>query len=215
MRAGVRYWVMLAVLLGASTGMAYLSHGEATPAAKPLSEFPAKIGAYAKVADWKLDAETLAILKVTDYIDWGYWEPGMGNEVVGLYIGYFSSQRTGAAIHSPKNCLPGAGWNPMQSSIYQLPLDDGRKVPINLYYLRKGLEEEVVLYWYQSHGRIVASEYWGKFYLVYDAMRLNRTDAALVRITVPVDNGDEAAAQQRALAFAKNITTDLDQVIPR
>ena len=87
MRAGVRYWVMLAVLLGASTGMAYLSHGEATPTAKPLSEFPSKIGAYAKVLDWQLDAETLAILKVSDYINRGYWEPGMGNNLVGLYIG--------------------------------------------------------------------------------------------------------------------------------
>ncbi len=215
MKAGVRYWVMLAVLLGASTGMAYLSHGEATPAAKPLSEFPVKIDAYAKIVDWQLDKETLELLKVTDYINRGYWEPGMGNEVVGLYIGYFASQRTGASIHSPKNCLPGAGWNPVQASVYQLPLNDGHKVPINLYYLRKGLQEEVVLYWYQSHGRVIASEYWGKFYLVYDALRLNRTDAALVRITVPVDNGDEAAAQQRALAFAKNITTDIDQVIPR
>jgi hypothetical protein len=61
----------------------------------------------------------------------------------------------------------------------------------------------------------VASEYWGKFYLVYDALRLNRTDAALVRITVPVLNGDEATAQQRALTFAKQITGDLDQVIPQ
>ncbi|HEY1731664.1 MAG TPA: EpsI family protein, partial [Terriglobales bacterium] len=123
--------------------------------------------------------------------------------------------RTGATIHSPKNCLPGAGWNPAESSIYMLPLNDGRKVPINLYLIRKGLESEVVLYWYQAHGRIIASEYWGKFYLVYDALRLNRTDAALVRITVPVQHGDEASAQERALSFAKQITGDLDQIIPR
>ncbi|HEX4713342.1 MAG TPA: EpsI family protein, partial [Ktedonobacteraceae bacterium] len=81
--------------------------------------------------------------------------------------------------------------------------------------LRKGLDEQLVLYWYQSHGRIVASEYWGKFYLVYDALRLNRTDAALVRISVPVDHGDEAKAQQQALSFAKQITGDVDQIIPR
>ncbi len=215
MKAGVRYWVMVAVLLGATTGMAYLSHGEATPPAKPLSEFPKKIGPYASVADYQLDKETLDILKVTDYVNRGYWEPGLGNHLMGLYVGYFRSQRTGAAIHSPKNCLPGAGWNPVQASVYSLPLEDGRKAPVNLYILRKGLDEELVLYWYQAHGRIIASEYWGKFYLVYDAMRLNRTDAALVRITVPVDNGDEAAATQRGLDFAKNITTQIDQVIPR
>jgi len=215
MKGGARYWLMLAVLLGATTGMAYLSHGEATPPARPMSEFPTKIGAYASVIEWPMDKETLDLLKVSDYINRGYWEPGMGKYLMGLYIGYFRSQRTGAAIHSPKNCLPGAGWNPVQASVHQLSLDDGRRVPVNLYILRKGLDEELVVYWYQSHGRVVASEYWGKFYLVYDALRLNRTDAALVRITLPVENGDEAAARQRVLAFAKTITTDIDQVIPR
>jgi len=215
MKASLRYWLMLAVLLGATTGMAYLSHGEATPPAKPLSQFPNKMGPYASVAEYQLDKETLDLLKVTDYLDRAYWAPGMGQHTAGLYIGYFASQRSGAAIHSPKNCLPGAGWNPVNSSVYPLPLADGHTAPINLYFLRKGLDEEVVLYWYQSHGRIIASEYWGKFYLVYDALRLNRTDAALVRITVPVDNGDEKTAQDRALAFAKTITTQIDQVIPR
>jgi len=215
MKAGGRYWVMIALLLAATGGMAHLSHGEATPPAKPLSDFPSKIGPWAQVTEWPLDKETLDLLKVTDYLNRGYWEPGLKQNLVGLYVGYFRSQRTGATIHSPKNCLPGAGWNPAQSSIYQLPLDDGRKVPINLYVLRKGLDEEVVLYWYQSHGRVVASEYWGKFYLVKDALLLNRTDAALVRVTVPVGDAGEAKAKETALSFAKQITGDLDQVIPR
>lgn len=215
MKAGIRYWLMLAMLIGATTGMAHLSHGESTPPAEPLSEFPSQVGRYTKVVEWPLDKETLDVLKVTDYLNRGYWETGMGQDLVGLYIGYFRSQRTGAGIHSPKNCLPGAGWNPVHESVYQLPLPDGRTAPINLYILRKGLDEQLVLYWYQAHGRIVANEFWGKFYLVYDALRLNRTDAALVRITVPIDNGDEAKAKARALEFAKQITTDVDQVIPR
>jgi EpsI family protein len=215
MIAGARYWVMIAVLLAGTAGLAHLSHGESTPPARPFSEFPTKIGPWATVIEWPLDKETRDLLGVTDYMNRGYWEPGMGQTLLGCYIGYFRSQRGGASIHSPKNCLPGAGWNPTQSSIYMLPLDDGRKVPINLYILRKGLESEVVLYWYQAHGRIVASEYWGKFYLIYDALRLNRTDAALVRITVPIENGDQATAQARALGFAKQITGDLDQIIPR
>jgi EpsI family protein len=216
MKAGVRYWLMVAVLLGATTGMAYLSHGESTPPAKPLEEFPSKIGAYAKVYEWTLDKATLDVLNVSDYLDRGYWEPTMPpQDLVGLYIGYFRSQRSGSGIHSPKNCLPGAGWNPMRESVYQMQLDNGRNVPINLYILRKGLDEELVLYWYQAHGRIIASEYWGKFYLVYDALRLNRTDAALVRITVPVEHGNETAAQDRAIAFAKQIAGNVEQIIPR
>lgn len=215
MKAGFRYWAMIAVLLGATTGMAYLSHGESTPPAKPLAEFPKKVAGYTQIIDWPLDKETLDILKVSDYIDRGYWQPGMNRNLMTLFIAYFRSQRTGTTIHSPKNCLPGAGWNPVYSTVYQMQLDDGRKVPINLYVLRKGLEQQLVLYWYQAHGRIVASEYWGKFYLVYDALRLNRTDAALVRVTVPIQDDDEAKARQRAVEFAKQITTDVDQIIPR
>jgi EpsI family protein len=213
MKSGVRYWLMIAVLVGATTAMAYLSHGEATPPAKPLAEFPAQIAGYSKAADWTLDKPTLDLLGVTDYVNRGYVSKTQG--LITLYIGYFRSQRTGSAIHSPKNCLPGAGWTPMTATVYQLPLDDGRKVPVNLYIVRKDLDEQLVLYWYQAHGRIVASEYWGKFYLVYDALRLNRTDAALVRVTAPIYNGDEEQARTRALAFAKQITTDVDQIIPR
>ena len=209
----MRYWAMIAVLLAGIGGMGFLSHGESTPPAKPLSDFPKDIGSYRSVKDFEFDAGTLKVLGVTDYTNRVYVSPALGD--LGLYIGYFRTQRTGATIHSPKNCLPGAGWQPMESDIYQLTLPDGRKVPVNLYVIRKDLDQQIVLYWYQSHGRIVASEYWGKFYMVADAIRLNRTDAALVRITVPVRNGDLDAARNKAIAFAQQVAVDVEQVIPR
>ena len=165
------------------------------------------------VAETPFDQDTLKMLGVTDYINRVYYSPAQGD--LGLMVEYFRTQRTGATIHSPKNCLPGAGWQPTQSEIYQLQLDDGRKVPVNLYTIRKDLDQQVVLYWYQSHGRVVASEYLGKFYMVYDALRLNRTDAAMVRIIAPIRNGDVEAAQQQAIAFAKQVAVDVEQVIPR
>ena len=213
MSNAARYWTMIAVLLAATAGMGFLSHGEATPPARPLNEFPKDIGNYRTVAEIPFDEATLKVLGVTDYLNRVYFSPSQGD--LGLYVGYFRTQRTGATIHSPKNCLPGAGWQPTVSSIYELPLDDGRKVPVNLYVIRKDLDQQIVLYWYQSHGRVVASEYWGKFYLVYDALRLNRTDAALVRITVPVRNGDTDSAREQAIAFAKQVAVDVEQIIPR
>jgi len=210
----VRYWAMIAVLLAATAGMGFLSHGEATPLAKPMSEFPKDIGNYRTVTETPFDQDTLRVLGgVTDYINRIYYSPTQGE--LSLMIEYFRTQRTGAAIHSPKNCLPGAGWQPTESEIYRLQLDDGRKVPVNLYTIRKDLDQQIVLYWYQSHGRVVASEYWGRFYMVYDALRLNRTDAAMVRIIVPIRNGDAGAAQQQAIAFAKQVAVDVEQVIPR
>jgi len=213
MSNAARYWAMIALLLAGTAGMGFLSHGESTPPARPLSEFPKDIGNFRTVGEIPFDQATLQVLGVTDYLNRVYFSPTEGN--LGLYLGYFRTQRTGAQIHSPKNCLPGAGWQPVVSETYQLSLDDGRKVPINLYVIRKDLEQEIVIYWYQSHGRVVASEYWGKFYMVYDAMRLNRTDAALVRITAPVRNGDADAARTQALAFAKQIAVDVEQIIPR
>ena len=213
MNHAMRYWTMVSVLLAGTAGMGFLSHGESTPPARPLSEFPKDIGSYKAVSEIPLDQDTLKVLGVTDYLNRFYYSPAEGE--LGLFVEYFRTQRTGAAIHSPKNCLPGAGWQPMVSEIYQLPLDDGRKVPINFYVIRKDLDQEIVLYWYQSHGRVIASEYWGKFYMVYDAMHLNRTDAAMVRITVPVRNGDADKARAQAFAFAKQVSGDVDQIIPR
>ena len=205
--------MMLLVLGAAISGMALLSHGEATPPALPLAQFPKQVQQFSTVADVPFDKETLESCKPTDYLNRIYYEPGVGE--VGLYIAYFSTQRTGATIHSPKNCLPGAGWQPAVSAITPMTLDDGRKVPVNMYLIRKGLEETVVIYWYQSHGRVIASEYAGKFYMVYDALRLNRTDAALIRITSPVVNGDEEGAKKRAFLFAKQVAVDVEKIIPR
>jgi EpsI family protein len=204
---------MIIVLGAATAGMAMLSHGEATPMAKSLKEFPKQVLIFNQVADIPMDKDTWEVLKPSDYLTRVYYSPGVGE--VGLYIAYFQTQRGGATIHSPKNCLPAAGWNPTVNTVATLDLADGRHVPVNKYIVRKGLDEQVVLYWYQSHGRVVANEYLGKFYLAMDALRLNRTDAALIRVTAPVVNGNEDEAQNRATMFAKQVAMDVEQIIPR
>jgi EpsI family protein len=212
-KSSLRFWLMIVVLGAATAGTAMLSHGEATPLAKSLKQFPSQVLIYSQVADVPMDKETLEVLKPTDYLTRVYYAPGAGE--VGLYIAYFQSQRGGLGIHSPKNCLPAAGWNPVVNTVTTLDLPDGRHVPVNKYIVRKGLDEQVVLYWYQSHGRVVANEYLGKFYLAMDALRLNRTDAALIRVTAPVANGNENEAQDRVTSFAKQVAMDVEQIIPR
>jgi EpsI family protein len=135
-----------------------------------------------------------------------------------LYIAYFPSQRTGDTIHSPKNCLPGAGWAPLESSHIHLQHPaGGSPLEVNRYILGMGDQRMLVYYWYQSHGRAVASEYSAKFYLVADAMRLNRTDGALVRILTPISTGKETVedAERRAFGFAYSVVPLLDDYIPR
>jgi EpsI family protein len=132
-----------------------------------------------------------------------------------LFLAYFPSQRSGNTIHSPQNCLPGAGWLPVESGRIKLLRPNGKAITVNRYLIGKGLERRLVLYWYQAHGRVVASEYWAKFYLVADAIRMNRSDSALVRIVTVVDHNEALAhAQERAVEFAQEILPALDRCIP-
>src|SRR6185312_3812618 len=103
----------------------------------------------------------------------------------------------GESMHSPKNCLPGAGWEPIQSDLVPLPAA-GPGVEVNRYVVEKEGDRDLVLYWYQAQGRIIAREYWGKLYLVWDAMRQGRRDGAIVRVLVPMGTHEtvEAATQQ-------------------
>jgi EpsI family protein len=119
------------------------------------------------------------------------------------------------------NCLPGAGWEPLSRSSIKIPVTvrEGTTTEIdaNRYVIQKGLDRQVVLYWYQSHGRAVASEYWSKFYLIRDAVRLNRTDAALVRVIVPIQanrEGAEADAETQATEFVRSMFPVLSNYLP-
>jgi len=73
-----------------------------------------------------------------------------------------------------------------------------------------------VLYWYWAHDRGVASDYWAKYYLVADAIRMNRSDGSLVRLKTPIYPGETAdAAEQRLLPFANDIVPQLAAYIPK
>jgi len=139
---------------------------------------------------------------------------------VGLFIGYYQSQRQGDTMHSPLNCMPGAGWEPTKRErvILEVPESGGtRRIEVNRIVIEKNLDKQVVLYWYQSHGRVVASEYWGKIYTVVDAMRLNRTDAAMIRLISPVapHEAGVAPAAERVAALATAMFPVLERYLPQ
>jgi len=123
-------------------------------------------------------------------------------------------------MHSPLNCLPGAGWQPLDKSYLPVQVADANgqqsEITVNRYVIEKGLEQQVVLYWYQSHGRVIANEYRSKIFMVYDAARLNRSDAALVRVTSPKFGTDKTDrdAEARAVAFVKAMFPMLGKFLP-
>jgi EpsI family protein len=197
---------------------------EEIPIREPLAGLPMQLTAWQGTRAEDLDKEVLAVLGVDDYINRVYRR--QSGAALGLYIGYYKSQREGESIHSPLNCLPGAGWLPISNGRMAIPVQvaadssqpaHSSTIEVNRYLVQKGGETMLVLYWYQSHGRVIASEYWGKIYMVLDAVRINRTDAALVRVIVPVVNADGASEKQAERAgsdFVQAIFPLLGQHLP-
>jgi EpsI family protein len=195
------------------------SRTEITPPRSPLSSFPAQLGRWTG-RDIPLDKETLDVLGPGDFLVRGYLrgngDSGSDPLYIDLFLAYFPSQRTGDTIHSPKHCLPGAGWIPERNDVVTISLPGHSPFPANRYVISKAEARKLVLYWYWAHDRGVASEYWAKFYLVKDAIRMNRSDGALVRITVDMFPGETPdAAEQRLRPFTADVIPLLDQYIPR
>jgi EpsI family protein len=210
-----RIILLILVLLITAVLVARTSKPEITPISESLTAMPLQIGTWMGQPSRAIESNVMEVLGVDDYINRQYFGPDLFP--AHLYIGYYQSQRSGDTMHSPLNCLPGAGWNPIKRDHIKIPINDHSIIEINRIVILKGLEKQVVLYWYQSHGRVIASEYWGKIYTVLDAVRTNRTDAALVRVICPVadsDAGSEAAAEQRAIEFVKALFPLLNRFLP-
>jgi EpsI family protein len=169
------------------------STGEAVPVVRPLAGFPDRIGAWQGREATVLDGGTLAVLRPSDYLVRRYVDAS--GRSLWLYVGYWDTQRRGAQPHSPKNCLPGGGWEPLDASRIEVPLAAGGAVPVNRFVLQKEREQQVVLYWYQAQGRAVAGEVEARVQMVRSAILRNRTDGAIVRVSSPVHGtvGDTVA----------------------
>jgi EpsI family protein len=212
--------ILLFVTFVAAAGfVARQNRPEEVPPRTTFDRFPMQI------EDWQgqtmppMPASVLALLGVDDFLNRMYTNPER-RTALGLYIGYYKSQRQGDAIHSPINCLPGAGWEPLSQNRVSIPVSSASgpaDITVNRFVIQKGIDRQVVLYWYQSHGRAVASEYWSKFFLLRDAVRMNRTDAALVRVIVPINGNDvdgEMKAERQASEFVKIMYPMLPTYLP-
>jgi EpsI family protein len=205
-----RLLVLTAVVLAAAVCLRASAAEERVPLQRPLANLPWSFGEWTAISEQQFDAATVAVLRADDYVSRTYVRAGQGE--ADLYIGYYETQRQGDTIHSPMNCLPATGWQLL--TIDRRSIDAaGRRIAVNRDTIQKGLDSRLVLYWYQSHGRAVASEYWTKAYLVLDGLRLHRTDGAIVRVIAPIRDG-EAAAEQSAAAFVRALLPVLGDHLP-
>jgi EpsI family protein len=210
-------WRFLTVaILLASAGFVLQARNtqELIPARAPLSSFPHDFDGW-KSRDISLDQQTLDVLGPGDFLERRYTQ-NAPNAAVDLFIAYFPSQRAGATIHSPKNCLPGSGWFPIQADRITVRVPGHAAFPANRYLIAKGQDRELVVYWYWAHDRAVASEYAAKIYLVTDSIRLHRSDGSLIRVSTPLaPNQDVASAEQVLTSFTGEIFPLLNTYVPR
>jgi len=205
-----RLWITVGLLLGATLLLHSVSHGESVVARQPLRELPNTLGGWIS-QERPLQERIVQAVGVSDYTNRVFFNHT--DPPVQLYVGYYASQRTGDTIHSPKNCLPGAGWDPIHSGYAQVSVLSGRQIVVNEYVIQQDLNKQMVFYWYQGRGRVIASEYWGKFWMVADAISRNRTDGALVRLVTPMSDG-EAKARARLVRFTQLLFPHLGELIP-
>ena len=210
----VRFVLAVLLIAAAAAFLQLHARDEIFAPRVPLSAFPRQLGPWSG-NDVSLPEDVLEVLGPGDFLLRTYRNQEKPGVMVDLFLAYFRSQRTGETIHSPQNCLPGAGWTPVESRRITLTAPGHAPFPVNRYVVAKGEFRQLVLYWYWAHDRGVASEYSAKFYLVVDSIRMHRSDGALVRLTTPMFPGETAsAAEQRTIPFAAGVVPLLRSYIP-
>lgn len=196
------------VSLLALTWVAVFCAGEREPEElqRPLSSLPEEIDGWTAIQDAKLDQQTESVLKASDYVYRSYQKDGRRAD---MFVAFYAMQRAGETMHSPKNCLPGGGWEIWNYDTVEIPVEN-ESVEVNKYWIQKGRQRLLVLYWYQHADRIVANEYSAKAYLVWDAVTTGRTSGSIVRVTVP----DQPDAEEAGREFASELIPMVRELLP-
>ena len=194
------------LLLTATLAAAKLtSHRKSALLARPLDSIDLSISGLTGTDNPPPSDGVLARLLLTSYLSRTYRKPGVEAD---LFVAFYAQQRAGESMHSPKHCLPGSGWEIWDYGSADIPVK-GRSFRVNKYSISHEGERRLVLYWYQSKNRIVASEYMGKILLARDALLQNSTEGSIVRIIVP----DKPGALEEARAFASELILQVQRCL--
>ncbi|MBD3305121.1 EpsI family protein [candidate division KSB3 bacterium] len=210
-RFGKHFYLTAGLLIIAILLSQRIPHGKSMPLQQDLLTFGEQIGSWKGGPHRPFEPKILDVLRVDEYLNRTYLQEG--NDIwISLYIGYFQDQITGQTIHSPRNCMPGSGWNFTQ--IRPVTLTTEGDPPLQIHALRSvlvsGNTRLLTYYWYHSRGRFITNEYWHKIYLVLDAIRYNRTDGALVRVLAPLpEEGSFEEIEAQVQAFIVQFTPQL------
>jgi len=212
--ASSRSSIVVTALLAGQIGIFYAyPKTQSANLNQPLDALSREWKGWRMSREFPIETEVQALLRADSTLNRQYVR---SNEALSLFIAFFKTQSTGVAPHSPKVCLPGSGWTPSESTISSVPVQGfDEPVHVNRYLIERGSNKNVVLYWYQTHNRTVASEYMAKIYTVLDSVRYRRDDTSLVRVIAPVNGQDIAAADKVAVEFVQDFFPLINNVLPR
>ncbi len=184
-----------------------------TPITKSLSLFPANLGEWKTVSSRKSGEKVIKMLGVDDYIEYNY--VNSSGQRVNFYAAFYEAVGNGKGYHSPKNCIPGGGWGIEEINTVEItPNGYTNPVRISEMIIRNRNEYQVVYYWFQNRGRIIASEYWEKIYLVLDAIFKKRRDGTFVRLMAYAEDGKIEVARKELKEISKQILPELGNFLP-
>jgi EpsI family protein len=196
-RISSRFAVTLAFLLGTLVASGLTARRISQPLALPLEQIDSNILGWKAIGEQTLPPGTLKALDATSYLSRSYRK---GDSELGLFVAFYAQQRAGESMHSPKHCLPGAGWEIWQQGFASVRVN-GEQFEINQDRIENLGSRQLMFYWYQSRNRIIASEYLGKLFLARDTLVSGQTAGSIVRIILP----DTAGARQEGLEFATKL----------
>jgi EpsI family protein len=192
--------------------VSWVAGSERLPPVPALDRFPSTLGAWTKTGEQPIDAATAAQLQADRLLNWNYMQAQTAVSA-DWFVAWFQTQRHGAQPHSPKVCLPGNGWIPEVSDQVSIPTAVGT-IEANRMIVTHGPVRAVVIYWFETPRRAIASEWAAKLWLVADAVRDRRTDTAVARIVVFEAQLSDADATAAAVQFAQQAYPALRAALP-
>jgi EpsI family protein len=205
--------VLTAILLVQAAVFYWAARGEKQVSLeRPLANFQKQSGDWTTQRVGVVEPEIQEVLRADDTLTRWYTSPRGG---ASLFVAFFKTQRTGQSPHSPKNCLPGSGWLPSQTGVIDIAVPGMENIHVNRYVVAKGENKSLVLYWYQTPSRVIADEFAAKYYLIRDSIQYHRSDTSLVRVVVPIDNGNDDAATKIGVDFIRSVYPGLRNYLPK
>ena len=200
---------LIILVAGGSFSLALRHPPETSPAGVRLASIPSvKNGWIGR--DISIGPAVEEALDVNQYV---YREYVNGSGLsVWLFVGYFTSQKFGSGIHSPRNCLPGSGWEIVNRSYSPLPGDSS--LSVNRMNILRGESRQVMYYWFVTRAGHLNNEYSLKGSLIKSALLGDPTDAAFIRINTAMSAFSPTDAEKGVEEFVRIFEKEIYSALP-